>query len=509
MKRKLVWLGAGNALSPYYDFELYEEVTLVEAREDACHTLQKAFKEPQVTIINTIIHVEKENSDFNVYSVPEFSSISQLANLKQWFPSIELIKKTNLRSTTILELINDLSLEDNRTINELVVDTPDIAFDLILKLSHVGLIYKFNSITILYPVESIYENMQNADSLCSLLERYDFDLCNNGKIHADTRIFGFVHNSYRKLSRMLEGALRSCREEMECIPEMTLEMTRTYEKALVEKKVYAEKLANKLSNLEKKIISLEEDKNKLLKQIKEQGNSLDSFIHQCNMFFYGKAISYVDVGAFDGKVARSFFESNIRIDNAILIEPNPKSFEALKATLKGSRKLPKKLNTLNVGVSSHKEPLRLYDNNSMSRIIPEDAKELPVSSFEIRTMTLDNISSFCGEGEISLLKIDVEGHELQVLDSGKTLFANQMVDIIYIEAGLNPEGKQQVHYRLLDDFFLKYNYKLFRVFEQQYEWLEGSPFLRRWNMAYMSKKFADKHPYKIVKELFELKRSKI
>jgi hypothetical protein len=46
------------------------------------------------------------------------------------------------------------------------------------------------------------------------------------------------------------------------------------------------------------------------------------------------------------------------------------------------------------------------------------------------------------------------------------------------------------------------------VFEQQYEWLEDSPFLRRWNMAYMSTKFADKHPYKLVKELFDLKRSK-
>ncbi|MBR9897453.1 MAG: FkbM family methyltransferase [Gammaproteobacteria bacterium] len=628
--KRLLWLGAGHAVEPVYDFDEYENVILIEAREDACTVLREKLKSKRVNILNRLIYVGKRPSFLNVFNISDYSSTREPTVLKKWFPSLSLVAKQPVDSLSVEELMRSIDADFSTTKNELVIDTPDIAYEFIEELDKLNAIKNFGTLTIVHPVEGIYEGMKSIENIESLMDKLSYDMVDVTSCNPDTKIFKFKFNVYKNLSNELEKEKKHLEEHL---ADMSAQLSSEIEKERLradniqkasalkiedletkyielkkqsEKRIQAieaktrqqvsssatqiESLKNKIkeadnnsaslkkelernrekangqlaeqeakalseaedyrkkillyeanieevesqnkkvkeslesslaeckglvdalerdkSGLEKKLNQTQKNYNKLAKQSLEQGNSLESFIHQCSMFFYGKAITYIDIGAFDGKVAKSFFESDIRIAEAILVEPNPKSCKLLNETLESSTKLPKKLNIQNIGVSSAKGPLRLYDNNSMSRIISTSSDELPDSVFEISVMTLSEVCSFCSESQISLLKIDVEGHEIEVLESGAEMFANQKVDIIYIEAGLNPEGQQQVHYKLLDDFFLKYNYRLFRVFEQQYEWLEDSPFLRRWNMAYMSSKFADKHPYKLVKELFELKRSK-
>ena len=74
--------------------------------------------------------------------------------------------------------------------------------------------------------------------------------------------------------------------------------------------------------------------------------------------------------------------------------------------------------------------------------------------------------------------------------------------MIYIEAGLNPEGGQQTYYREIEDRLAGLGYRLFRIYEQTHEWIVDSPLLRRVNLAFMSAAFADSHPFRLSRELF-------
>ena len=111
------------------------------------------------------------------------------------------------------------------------------------------------------------------------------------------------------------------------------------------------------------------------------------------------------------------------------------------------------------------------------------------SIFEVDCSTLEVLAKEITERHISLLKVDVEGYEVEVLAGGKRLLVEQKIDVIYIEAGINPHGTQQRYYRFIEDTLRKHGYGLFRIYEQQHEWLDDSPLLRRVNLAFMSRKF--------------------
>jgi hypothetical protein len=77
--------------------------------------------------------------------------------------------------------------------------------------------------------------------------------------------------------------------------------------------------------------------------------------------------------------------------------------------------------------------------------------------------------------------------------------------MIYIEAGLNAESTQQTYYRVIEDILRTNDYRLFRIYEQMHEWIEDSPLLRRVNMAFMSGKFAARHPFHLTRDLHRLR----
>ena len=150
-----------------------------------------------------------------------------------------------------------------------------------------------------------------------------------------------------------------------------------------------------------------------------------------------------------------------------------------------------------------KGTLTLRDNGTMSRV----SSRAPVSSndLEVECTTLDSASEGFTEGKVSLLKIDVEGYELEVLSGARDLLERQVVQVLYLEAGFNPGGRQHVHWREVEEHLLEQGYRLFGIYEQQHEWMDDSPFLRRANFAFMSESFAKDHPHRLVHELHELR----
>lgn len=233
---------------------------------------------------------------------------------------------------------------------------------------------------------------------------------------------------------------------------------------------------------------------------------IDDFLKDIEPYFYKRHLTYVDVGAFVGEVFLKMVNSGrLNIREAHLYEPNPDSYEKLKKNIAENK--VSSVHAHHLAISDREENKTFSAAKSMTKASKSRLDlESSTNTFECETVPLSSLTELLADGQINLLKIDVEGGEIEVLKGGQRLFKEQRVDVIYIEAGLNTEGGQQTYLCKIDAWLQSYGYRVFRIYEQKNEWISDSPILRRCNVAYMSDYFASKNPYLATMEIYELKR---
>lgn len=237
--------------------------------------------------------------------------------------------------------------------------------------------------------------------------------------------------------------------------------------------------------------------------------SFSDFLADIYPYLYGKACTYVDIGAFDGTTVQEVADSPINFDEIVAVEPNPDSYQKLLTKVKLINNIRSK-QCLNNAMGANDGTVTMRSAGSMTTVMTQENTDLKnpedKGHFSAQVLTLDNIATKLTDHRITVLKIDVEGFEPQVLSGGIKLLKENRVDIIYLEAGFNEEGQQQTYYQELDNILTEHEYRVFRIYEQQHEWRSDSPLLRRANIAYMNSHFASSHPHKVMTELFDCKR---
>lgn len=159
----------------------------------------------------------------------------------------------------------------------------------------------------------------------------------------------------------------------------------------------------------------------------------------------------LDIGANIGNHAAAF--SKI-FNKVIAFEPNPIVFHVLQANSVGRSILP-----VNIGLSSQSGQLffeQEFGNLGASRIVP-----VPTStSIKIKVNTLDEEILEHRIEDVSFVKIDVEGHELEVLQGARGVLASQKpvlaMEALYRDDAVTGE-KVEV---LLRSFGYKFFYKM-------------------------------------------------
>lgn len=227
---------------------------------------------------------------------------------------------------------------------------------------------------------------------------------------------------------------------------------------------------------------------------------LDTFLEDIAPYFYRRALTYVDIGGFEGEVLERLLQSKLRVREAHVVEPNPVSMEAARRRV-AEQFRGQRLEFHALAMGAEPGRVRMSAARSMSKVLGETASAGDGGTFEVECSTLDRLAENVTDRHIALLKIDVEGFEDRVLAGAQGLLARQGVDVVYIEAGMNPEGTQQCYYRRIEDILVGHGYRLFRIYEQQHEWMDDSPLLRRVNMAFFSRRFADANPFRLTQEL--------
>lgn len=172
----------------------------------------------------------------------------------------------------------------------------------------------------------------------------------------------------------------------------------------------------------------------------------------------------VDVGANVGKYSEHFL-SRHPSQQLLAFEPHPTTFQELSKNLASYPQVK----LFNKGVSDQKGELELFDyeekdgssHASLYKGVIENIHGAKAVSHSVETVALDNILQQYKVGRIQLLKIDTEGHELNVLHGAKYYLTNNLVEVIHIEFN----EMNVVSRTYFKDFYdlLSTNYYLYRL----------------------------------------------
>jgi FkbM family methyltransferase len=143
----------------------------------------------------------------------------------------------------------------------------------------------------------------------------------------------------------------------------------------------------------------------------------------------------LDVGAYRGDYSVGVLKANPDA-TVYAFEPNPKTFKKLKPL---ARQLG--LIAMNLACSDSEGVLKLYDIAQAERSFRTTAYQDAITEmldcesicYEVPTITLDHFCEVSGITHIDLLKIDAEGHEVDILDAAKRMLETRSIQAIQFE----------------------------------------------------------------------------
>ncbi len=179
----LVWLGASTASEPTGMLNNAARVTLFEAREAACKTLQKKFPQKNVTVIQAALTTATTTTDFIEYNLAEFSAIQPATGLKNLFPGLRAIHSEKLSCTAVSDAISSLKLSGNN--NLLIVDIADSSLSLLNAIDAANQLHFFNTIHIQTANEPLYANSSTSKEITTFLHSQGYLLQQTTSIDSD------------------------------------------------------------------------------------------------------------------------------------------------------------------------------------------------------------------------------------------------------------------------------------------------------------------------------------
>lgn len=162
---------------------------------------------------------------------------------------------------------------------------------------------------------------------------------------------------------------------------------------------------------------------------------------------------FIDIGANIGSY--TILASGEKKSKSISIEPIPTTFKNLTDNSLINH-LQDKITALNIGIGSSKGILKFTKSlDTVNHVATEDEKE----TIDVKVNTLDSIIS---DQNPTLLKIDVEGFETEVLEGAKNTLNKKELKAIIIE--LNGSGERygydedRIYQKLIEHGFKRFIY---------------------------------------------------
>lgn len=168
-----------------------------------------------------------------------------------------------------------------------------------------------------------------------------------------------------------------------------------------------------------------------------------------------------DVGANDGRTVKRLHRY-LPEPRIVALEPVSSTFEQLCEATQGLPRLQRL--RLALGAEPGHHTIYLHASPALNSFDPTWGECR--GSEAVQVETLDRLLRALGREHICLLKIDVEGHDLEVLHGAQDALDRRAIEIIMVEAGFGASGRRQPSLEDLQSFLRPYGYFLYGVFNQ-------------------------------------------
>jgi FkbM family methyltransferase len=195
-----------------------------------------------------------------------------------------------------------------------------------------------------------------------------------------------------------------------------------------------------------------------------------------------------DVGANTGATVARYHEAFPEAE-IWAFEPVNATYQALVETtadLGGVR-------TFNValGASEREGRITAVGTSLMNTLVEGDSDSGgPVQHVEILSG-----DAFCrknGIDRIGLLKIDTEGHDLEVLTGFHGMLGSGRIDLVYVEAGMHARNLKHVPLERFKGYLEPIGFAVFRLYNLAAE-RRGGPHMRRADVLFVSPQLIERH----------------
>lgn len=187
-----------------------------------------------------------------------------------------------------------------------------------------------------------------------------------------------------------------------------------------------------------------------------------------------------DVGAHIGITALEYSDQ-FRAAHVYAFEPGSDNFRRMTSNLVGKPDIRR----YQIGFGASERTATLFmdpEHPSMARLV-----EGPNSNSE--NVTIDTIDHFSAVNKIcaiDILKIDTEGHEIQVLTGANRMLCSGKISIVKAEVAADPDSNYHTSFFSLYEFLNPFGYRLFGIYDQCENDFSPGPRLRRFDAAFIS-----------------------
>lgn len=168
-----------------------------------------------------------------------------------------------------------------------------------------------------------------------------------------------------------------------------------------------------------------------------------------------------DVGANKGQFAQEALNNITQSAIVYSFEPSKKTFELFVKNVDDKRN-----KVFNIGFGENESSMKLYYDNfgsGLASLTKRDLSFLDIKFEMVEDVLIDTIDNFCAKNSIEsieLLKIDVEGHELDVLNGAKGMI-NKIKLVMFEFGGCNIDTK--TYFRDFYNYFKEYKMSIYRI----------------------------------------------
>jgi len=195
----------------------------------------------------------------------------------------------------------------------------------------------------------------------------------------------------------------------------------------------------------------------------------------------------VDVGANIGQSTDAYIRY---FPNAAIwcFEPNSEIYSTLQNTYSNNTKI--KCENIALGAKEGTFTLHHTIDPTVSYIAPATEnityKNAQTGTETVHMTTLDSYCKHHNLDQIDFLKIDTEGHDLDVLRGAETSLATGNIRCVQCECSLNPDNTHHVAFEVIKSFLENFKYRIFGIYEQHEEYNLGLQNLRRIDAVFIS-----------------------